>query len=77
VAYRSWVLNQTDAKTLVANLTLGVAICGHEPNNLIYRQTVAQLFGVYRSTKRLEREEKCRPHISVVKAHNLKIIIIA
>jgi hypothetical protein len=33
VAYRSWVLNQTDAKTLVANLTLGVAICGHEPNN--------------------------------------------
>jgi len=33
VAYQSCMLNQTLTKNPVANLSLGVAKCGHKPNN--------------------------------------------
>ena len=43
VAYRSWMLNQTLAKDLVATLSLGVADCGHKPNIPIKRQVLTKM----------------------------------
>jgi hypothetical protein len=40
VAYRSWMLNQTLAKDLVATLSLGVADCGHKPNIPLVHQVI-------------------------------------